>query len=87
MKTIEKKAWPEYFQAIVDGKKTYDFRLADFDIEEGDILILKEWDPNTKKYTGRTLEKKVTYVGKTKNLDVWSEEDIKKHGYIIIAFK
>jgi len=49
--------------------------LNDFDVNEGDILILKEWNPNTKEYTGRTIKKKVTYVGKFKidNL-FWSEE-------------
>ena len=67
MNKIEKKVWPEYFQEILDGKKTYELRLADFDIQEGDILILKEWDPETKEYSGRAIEKKVTYVGKTKD--------------------
>jgi hypothetical protein len=38
MKTIERKAWPEYFRQIMDGKKTFDLRLNDFDIEEGNIL-------------------------------------------------
>ena len=63
---IEKKAWPEYFQKIIDGAKTYDLRVADFECQPGDILVLKEWNPQTKKYTGRQIEKKVTYVGNTK---------------------
>lgn len=40
---IEKKILPEYFELIKSGKKTYDFRLGDFEINEGDILVLKEW--------------------------------------------
>ena len=84
---IEKKVWPSYFQAIVDGKKTYELRLADFDVKEGDILVLKGWDPETKEYTSRAIEKKVTYVGKTKGLTFWSKEDIDKYGYQIIAFE
>ncbi len=84
---IEKKVWPKYFQSILDGKKTYELRLADFDINEGDILILKEWNPKTKEYSGRAIEKKVTYVGKTKGLTFWSKEEIEKYGYQIIAFK
>ena len=87
LKKIEKKVWPEYFQKILDGVKTYELRLADFDCKSGDTLILKEWNPTTKEYTGRQIEKTVTYVGKTKELTFWSKEDIEKYGYQIIAFK
>jgi len=83
----EKKVWPEYFQKILDGKKTYELRLADWECKEGDILVLQEWDPKTKKFTGRTIEKEVTYVGKTKNMTFWPKEDVEKYGYQIIAFK
>jgi len=42
MKTIKKKIWTEYFELIESGKKRFELRLADFDIKEGDILILQE---------------------------------------------
>ena len=84
---IEKKTWPEYFQLILDGKKTYDMRLADFKCKEGDVLVLREWDPETKEYSGRVLEKEVTYVGKTKDFDFWKKEDIEKYGLQVISFK
>ncbi|HLC80373.1 DUF3850 domain-containing protein [Candidatus Woesearchaeota archaeon] len=87
MARIEKKVWPEYFQKILDGKKTYELRLADFECKEGDVLVLKEWNPATKQFTGRTLEKTVTYVSKTKNMTFWTKEEIEKYGYQIIAFK
>ena len=77
---IEKKTWPEYFQLIIDGKKNYDMRIADFECEEGDILVLREWNPETKEYTGRVSEKEVTYVGKVKGFDFWKKEDIEKYG-------
>ena len=83
----EKKVWPEYFQKILDGKKTYELRLADWECKEGDILVLQEWDPEIKEFTGRTIEKEVTYVGKTKNMTFWPKEDVEKYGYQIIAFK
>ena len=90
MNRIEKKVWPEYFQAIADDKKTFELRLNDFDINEGDTLVLKEWDPVTKNYTGRELEKSVSYVFKSK-LDklvkFWPKEDIEKHGLQIISLK
>ncbi len=83
---IEKKVWPEFFQKILDGKKTFDLRLADFDCDVGDVLVLREWNPKTEKYTGRIIEKKVTYVLKTKNLKFWAEDDVEKYGYQVISF-
>ena len=84
---IEKKVWSEWFQKIVDGVKTYDLRLADFEIKPGDILVLREWDPKKKAYTGRVLEKGVTYVGKTKGIPTYTQEDIDRFGFQVIAFK
>jgi len=82
-----KKVWPEFFQKILDGKKTYELRLADWECNEGDILVLQEWDPETKEYTGREVEKEVTYVGKTKNFSFWPKEDVETYGYQVISFK
>ena len=83
---IEKKVWPEYFEKILEGKKRYELRLADFECKEGDILILKEWNPQQKKYTGRVVEKTVTYVGKTKGQSFWPQEEVEKYGFQIISF-
>jgi ASC-1-like (ASCH) protein len=87
---IEKKVWPEYFKQIMDGKKTFELRLNDFDVSEGDTIILNEWDPETKEYTGRTLEKQVGYVGKWKIDDMtkfWSRKDIDDKGIQVISLK
>lgn len=85
--THEKKILPEYFQRILDGKKNFELRLADWQCQEGDILFLREWDADTKEYTGRTLEKEVTYCFKTKDVTLWPKEDIEKYGFQIISFK
>lgn len=86
MALIKKKIQPEYFEAVVSGKKKYEVRLDDFEIKEGDILVLEEWNPETKKYTGRKSEKKVTYVGKFKiNQLFWSKEEIEAKGIQIIS--
>ncbi len=84
---MEKKTWPELFQKILDKDKTFDLRLADFECNPQDILVLREWDPETKEYTGRILEKKVTYVLKTKDLKFWGKEEVEKYGFQIISFK
>ena len=83
---FEKKVWPEYFQKIFEGKKTFELRLADWECREGDELLLREWDPGTKEYTGREIRKNVTYVIKTKDVDFWSEEEVGKFGYQVIGF-
>lgn len=84
---IEKKAWPEYFEKVLSGEKTFDLRLADFDCAEGDELILKEWDPITKGYTGREVRKRVGFVlGFSADNDPFnSEKDVKRFGYQIIS--
>ena len=84
---IKKKTWPELFQLMLDGKKTVDVRLADFEIKEGDILILEEYDPKTKSYTGRTLKKKVKNLNKIKVTDFHTPEEISKHGHWVIELE
>lgn len=90
-KQIIKKVLPEYFQDIIDGKKKYELRLNDFEIEPGDTLILEEWtsaDPKNRQATGRRLEKMVSYLRKFKFQDLWwSKDDIEEKGIQIISFE
>ena len=44
-------------------------------------------DKLAKEYNGRVIEKKVTYVIKTKDVKFWPKEEVEKYGYQIIAFK
>ncbi|MBI2144809.1 DUF3850 domain-containing protein [Candidatus Woesearchaeota archaeon] len=69
------------------GKKNFELRLADFECNPSDTLLLMEWKPETKEYTGRVLEKKVTCVLKTKSLKFWPKEDVEKYGFQVIAFE
>ncbi|MBA3679219.1 DUF3850 domain-containing protein [Candidatus Saccharibacteria bacterium] len=85
MAIIKKKIWPESFQLIRDGRKTYDLRLADWKITEGDTLIFQEWDPDIREYTGRETTKTVGYIGKTKDSVYWSKKDIDTHGFQVIS--
>lgn len=88
MTIIKKKTWPAYFELILQGKKNFDLRLNDFEVKEGDTLVLEEWDPETKTYTGRNIEKIVTYVGKFKLDDLfWPENEIKEKGIQIMSLE
>ena len=84
---IEKKVWPEYFEKVISGEKNFELRLADWQCRVGDVLVLREWEPKIKEYTGRQIEKEVGYVLKTKDLKMFSEEDVGKYGWQVIGFK
>ncbi len=81
---IKKKIWPEYYELVKSGKKRFELRLADFDIKEGDTLILEEWDPKTKQYTGRTIEKKVDYILKFNLDDFGQKNKLEEKGLYVI---
>lgn len=85
MAEIHKKTYAEWFEKVLSGEKTYDCRLADFQIKPGDVIVLDEID-NDRNYTGRSIRKKVGSVGKTKDFATWHKpEDIEKYGYQIIS--
>jgi len=86
MAIIRKKIWPEYFELVKSGRKKVEVRLADFDIQEGDTLILEEWDPEKKEYTNRKIEKQVNYVWKLNLDDFGQQEQIKEKGVLVIQF-
>jgi len=88
LKIIKKKAWPVLFEKVLSGKKKFDIRLADFDIKEGNILILEEYNPKTKQYTGRIIKKKVGYILSTKSMEkMYSKKEIEKYGFNIIQLE
>ena len=84
---LKKKSWPEMFEKVLDGTKKFDLRLADFECKAGDTLVLQEWDSKSKKYTGRELRKKVTYVLKTKEVKLWPQKEIKKYGFQLLSLE
>lgn len=87
MAEIKKKIWPEDFEAVVSGRKKFEFRLADFSVQEGDTLVLEEWNPATQQYTGRRLEKKVGYVQKFGLDDYGQKKELEEKGFYIIQLE
>ena len=87
MAVIKKKIWLEYFELVSSGKKNFELRLADFNVQDGDTLILEEWNPKTKEYTGRKIKKKVGYVLKFKLDDFGQKKEIEEKGLQIIQFE
>jgi hypothetical protein len=60
------KVWPEFFDALLDGSKTFEARYDDRGFEVGDVLRLREWQPASNPggnvYSGRELRREVSYV-------------------------
>ncbi len=56
------KVWPEYFEPLVAGEKKFEIRVNDRCFEVGDMLVLREFDQETEKYTGRAVFADVTYI-------------------------
>lgn len=84
---IRKKAWPKIFGDVLSGRKKFDLRLADFDISEEDNLILEEWNPETKEYTGRKLEKKVGYIFKFDLNKFGQKKEVEEKGLYVIQLE
>lgn len=62
MKEHELKTWPPFYEAMLSGDKPFEARYNDRAYQKGDILHLREWDNDSKTYTGRACRKLVSYV-------------------------
>lgn len=62
MKVHELKTWSVFYEKIIDGSKPFEVRNNDRKFQVGDILFLREYDPDAEEYTGRSCQKKVTYI-------------------------
>jgi hypothetical protein len=62
MTTHDLKSWPDFFEPLFNGARTFDLRLNDRDYQVGDLLHLREWDDCTQQYTGRECFRRITYV-------------------------
>jgi len=86
-RVIHKKIWPEFFEKVLSGEKRFELRVADLEISTGDTLVLEEWNPKTKMYTGRSLTKTADYILKS-SLDQFGQHDlIEKHGLYVITLE
>ena len=54
------KTLPMFFDAVIEGHKTFEIRLDDRNFKVGDVLHLVEWDGSRE--TGREHRCRVTYI-------------------------
>ena len=87
MAIIRKKSWPKDFELINNGRKKFEIRLADFEVEAGDTFVLEEWNPDNKEYTGRSIERKVDYVYPFRLDQYGQKKEIEEKGVNVIQFE
>ncbi len=56
------KILPKYFEAVKSGLKPFEIRRIDREFAVGDMLILREWNPDSQSYTGNFCCREVTYI-------------------------
>ena len=80
------KCWPNEFEEIRIGAKSFDVRYQDPGsqrrYEGGDVLHLEEFDPEQGDYTGREQNVQITKV-----LRLWEtprEWNLHGHGFVVV---
>lgn len=81
MTTHELKCWPAYFDQVAFGTKTFEVRLNDRGFRVGDELELREWDPHTMEYSGRSVLMTIRFV-----LEAPEPSTGLKDGYCVLGF-
>lgn len=66
-----------YFNAVLNGLKTFEIRRNDRRFQVGDYLCLEEYDYETKSYTGRFINKQIAYI----------TDYMQRKGYVVFSFK
>lgn len=61
------KSWVGLFEPIYNGSKTHELRVLDRDYQIGDVLLMQEYEPITREYTGREVKVRVTYITSSKH--------------------
>lgn len=71
------------FEQVKSGKKKFEVRLGNKDINEGDVLTIIQRDKD-RNPTENKITKKISHIEITKNLPYWSDENKIKFGFKII---
>jgi len=58
----ELKTWPDYFRMVESGHKSFEVRRYDRNFQPGEMLLLREWDPVDEEYTGRQVERRISFI-------------------------
>lgn len=85
---ILKKVQHEYFEAVLEGRKQFEIRLADFKYKPGDTLVLLEQKQGEKGVSGRKLACEVLFTINTKIAEkFWSKKKINRYGLVVLSLR
>ena len=64
MKTYHFKTWPEFYKDLGPAGKPFEVREFDPEkpVEVGDQMVMDEWDPRCKDFSGEAKSAECTYV-------------------------
>ncbi|EHN17061.1 DUF3850 domain-containing protein [Clostridium sporogenes] len=75
------KTLPKYFNAVCDGKKTFEVRKDDRNFQIGDKLVLEKYENGEYQYANCEVE--ITYIlGRNEDEKIFVPE-----GYVILGVK
>lgn len=86
VRAIKLKAWPEFFQSLVDGRPFDNRRIDGHKFSVGDIIEYHEWDDRKGVETGRTLLRTITHILPGATPGVIPPLEGVKGGYCILGF-
>jgi Domain of unknown function (DUF3850) len=82
MKLHVLKLWPQFWDDTISGVRSFDIRNNDREFKVGDLLRLREWDPDEPLgYTGRECYRRITYVLRAENCPAGAI----KEGYVALS--
>lgn len=61
-KVHDLKTWSEFMRSLSTGEKTCELRRDDRNFAVDDILVLREFDPESGVYTGRAVVRRITHI-------------------------
>ena len=85
MKTHELKSWPDFFELVYTGAKTFELRVNDRNFHVDDTVQLREFDDRKGVYTGREIKKRITYIADGVGPDCITPLKGLSRGYAILA--
>lgn len=72
------KIWPEFYEKVISGEKTFELRKDDRGFRAGEYLYLREYQPYSQTYTGRSSYYQITYL-----MSGWGLEK----GWVVMSIK